>query len=75
MLIDFAYEPQIKTIQLSPENNPLAPAVTPLGLWNLVLQFDDLETEREYLLCKNYSLQLRLDQVDLAGPGLPVHLQ
>lgn len=52
MLMDFAYEPQIKTIQLSPENAPLAPAVTPLGVWNLLLRFDDLRPERDTYYAK-----------------------
>ncbi len=47
MMMDFAYEPEIKTIQLSPVDAPLGPAVTPLGLWNLVLRFDDLRPERD----------------------------
>ena len=46
-LTDFAYEPQIKTIQLSPGISPLAPAVTRLGEWNLLLRFDDLRSDRE----------------------------
>jgi len=46
-LIDFAYEPQIKTIELSPGGFPLAPAVTRLGEWNLMLKFDDLRSERD----------------------------
>lgn len=46
-LIDIAYEPEIKTIQLHPENAPIQPAVTPLGKWDLLLQFDDLRNERD----------------------------
>src|SRR5689334_25360616 len=46
-LLDFAYEPQIKTIQLGPTGAPAAPAVTALGQWNLLLQFDDLRPERD----------------------------
>lgn len=46
-LIDFAYESQIKTIELSPEGSPLAPAVTRFGQWNLILKFDDLRSERD----------------------------
>lgn len=46
-LADTTYEPQIKTVQLSPNGAPLASSVTPLGTWNLVLQFDDLRPERD----------------------------
>ncbi len=46
-LIDIAYEPEIKTIQLSPLDAPLQPAVTPLGKWNLFLRFDDLRNQQE----------------------------
>jgi Domain of unknown function (DUF5103) len=52
MLMDFAYEPQIKTIQLSPDNALLGPAVTPLGVWNLLLRFDDLRAERDTYYAK-----------------------
>lgn len=45
--MDFAYEPQIKTIELWPESSPQASAVIPMGQWNLLLQFDDLHPERE----------------------------
>lgn len=48
--IDYAYEKEIKTIILGPGfNGPqahLLPAVTELGQWNLMLQFDDLRTDR-----------------------------
>lgn len=50
--MDFAYEPQIKTIELSPDNSPLGPAVTPLGHWNLLLRFDDLRPERDTYYAK-----------------------
>lgn len=46
-LMDFAYEPQIKTIELSPENSPLTPAVISLGQSDLVLKFDDLSPDRD----------------------------
>ena len=46
-LTDFAYEPEIRTVELSPEGFPLLPAVTKLGVWNLVLRFDDLRSDRE----------------------------
>ena len=49
--IDLAYEPQIKTMVLHPDfNDPqvyLQPAVTRLGQWNLILEFDDLQPSRE----------------------------
>jgi hypothetical protein len=46
-LIDIAYEPEIKTVQLHPENAPIQPAVTPFGKWDLLLQFDDLRNQRD----------------------------
>jgi len=46
-LIDMAYEPQIKTVTLSPNGAPLEPAVTTLGQWNLVLEFDQLVPDRD----------------------------
>jgi len=46
-LMDLTYEPQIKTVQLNVDGLPLNPAVTRLGQWNLVLQFDDLRSERD----------------------------
>lgn len=50
-LIDFAYEPQIHTIAIRPAvNDPssyLAPAVTQLGDWSLILEFDDLTDHRD----------------------------
>ncbi|HEY9487745.1 MAG TPA: type IX secretion system plug protein domain-containing protein, partial [Chryseosolibacter sp.] len=48
---DFAYEPQIKTIVVRPGySDPqtyLEPAVTRLGDWNLLLEFDDLSNQRD----------------------------
>lgn len=48
---DFAYEPQIKTIVIRPAfEDPrtyLEPAVTRLGDWNLLLEFDDLRAQRD----------------------------
>lgn len=46
-LIDQAYEPQIKTVMLYPNGTPLLAAVTRLGQWNLVLEFDDLRSEND----------------------------
>ena len=50
-LTDFAYEPQIKTVRISPagpdSRTKLQPAVTQLGRGNLVLEFDDLHNERD----------------------------
>lgn len=46
-LIDIAYEPEIKTIQLHPVNAPMEPAVTSMGRWDLLLEFDDLRTDRD----------------------------
>jgi hypothetical protein len=54
-LIDFAYESQIKTIQLHPTvgaEADLMPAVTRLGTWNLLLEFDDLRNQRENYYAK-----------------------
>jgi hypothetical protein len=48
--IDYAYEKEIKTIavrnDLSALQAYLLPAVTELGQWNLILEFDDLRTDR-----------------------------
>jgi hypothetical protein len=48
-LTDTAYEPTIKTVKLTPagadSRSQLLPAVTPIGSWNLVLEFDDLQSE------------------------------
>ncbi|QOI97927.1 MAG: DUF5103 domain-containing protein [Flammeovirgaceae bacterium] len=57
-LSDKAYEPEIKTVRLynlegfatRPELNP---AVTRMGNWNLVLEFDDLKDQRD-----NYYLRI-----------------
>ncbi|HKZ39041.1 MAG TPA: type IX secretion system plug protein domain-containing protein [Chryseolinea sp.] len=51
-LIDLGYEPEIKTIQLYPENAPTEPAVTSFGKWNLLLQFDDLRNQRDTYYAK-----------------------
>jgi hypothetical protein len=45
---DYAYEPQIKTVLLHPIGDSdanLLPAVTKLGEWSLVLEFDDLRNQ------------------------------
>ncbi|HEU5291835.1 MAG TPA: type IX secretion system plug protein domain-containing protein [Cyclobacteriaceae bacterium] len=50
-LSDLSYEPQIKTVRLSPlgvdSRAQLLPAVVQLGTFNLLLQFDDLRDQRE----------------------------
>ena len=46
-LIDIAYEADIKTVQLHPVNAPIEPAVTSMGKWDLLLEFDDLRTDRD----------------------------
>jgi hypothetical protein len=50
-LSDVAYEPQIKTVRLTPfggaSRTQLLPAVTQLGTWNLQLEFDDLRDQRD----------------------------
>lgn len=50
-LSDVSYETRIKTVRLFPTNissgSPFQPAVTPLGVWNLLLVFDDLSTQRD----------------------------
>ena len=47
---DKVYEPQIKTVQLYPDQGGLQdnlfPAVAPVGQMNLVLEFDDLQSNR-----------------------------
>ena len=45
--MDLAYEPEIMTVQLHPANAPIEPAVTPMGKWDLLLQFDDLRNQRD----------------------------
>jgi hypothetical protein len=49
--IDYAYEQQVKTVVVRPAfGDPqsfLEPAVTRLGQWNLMLEFDDLHTARD----------------------------
>jgi hypothetical protein len=51
-LIDIAYEQEIKTIQLHPVNAPIEPAVTSMGKWDLLLEFDDLRTDRDTYYAK-----------------------
>lgn len=46
-LNDFVYEPQIRTVELSPEGQPLEPAVVQFGRPPLMLQFDDLASDRD----------------------------
>ena len=45
--MDLAYEPEIMTVQLHPANAPIEPPVTPMGKWDLLLQFDDLRNQRD----------------------------
>jgi len=53
---DQAYEEQIKTIMLYPESNAtranLLPAVAPLQQQNLLLEFDDIQDDRENYYAK-----------------------
>src|SRR5688572_9772922 len=51
-LIDMAYEPEIKTIQIHPVNAPVEPAVTSLGKWDLLLEFDDLRNQQDSYYAK-----------------------
>lgn len=48
---DRTYEPQIKTVRLfnySPDpQSEISPAVTRMGNWSLLLEFDDLHTDRD----------------------------
>jgi hypothetical protein len=50
-LSDMRYEPQIKTVRLTPmgldSRSQLLPAVTPIGTQNLQLDFDDLRDQRD----------------------------
>lgn len=46
-LSDFVYEPQIRTVELTPEGQPLEPAVVQFGRPPLMLQFDDLIADRD----------------------------
>ncbi|MCK6618672.1 MAG: DUF5103 domain-containing protein [Cyclobacteriaceae bacterium] len=57
-LIDKAYEPEIKTVKLYnlegfASRPDLNPAVTRTGNWNLMLEFDDLKSQRD-----NYNLRI-----------------
>jgi hypothetical protein len=49
--IDFTYEPQIRTVVIRPgfedPSTYLEPAVTSMGQWNLILEFDDLRDQRD----------------------------
>jgi hypothetical protein len=47
LLEDATYENEIKTVRLFQQGNPLSPAVIRMGQWNLMLDFDDLTTERD----------------------------
>ena len=51
-LIDIAYEPEIKTVQLHPLNAAVLPAVTPVGRWDLLLEFDDLRSTQDTYYAK-----------------------
>jgi hypothetical protein len=55
--VDMTYEDQIRTVAIHPGfNDPtstLLPAITKFGDWNLILEFDDLQPERN-----NYYLRL-----------------
>jgi hypothetical protein len=46
-LSDLVYEEQIRTVELTPEGQPLEPAVMTFGGRPLLLQFDDLATDRD----------------------------
>jgi hypothetical protein len=46
-LEDAIYEKEIKTVRLFRRGIPLAPAVTQLGQWDLLLEFDDLAENRD----------------------------
>ena len=46
-LKDYAYEDQVHTIRLFPPGQPLSPAVSPLNGVNLMLEFDELNAERQ----------------------------
>lgn len=55
-LIDIAYEQPIKTVVIHPAFSDAAsllqPAVTSLGQWNLVLEFDDLTSQNDSYFVK-----------------------
>ena len=63
-LLDLSYEPQIKTVRLSPlgvdSRAQLLPAVVQLGTWNLLLQFDDLRPQRENYYARIIGLYVRI---------------
>jgi hypothetical protein len=46
-LEDAIYEKEIKTVRLYRRGIPLAPAVTQMGVWDLLLEFDDMAENRD----------------------------
>jgi hypothetical protein len=46
-LEDVSYEQEIKTVRLFRRGAPLSPAVTQLGQWDLMLEFDDMAQDRD----------------------------
>jgi hypothetical protein len=56
MLNDLTYEPQIRSVSIHPispnRDVTLEPAVTELGDWNLMLEFDDLIAEKDNYYAK-----------------------
>lgn len=44
---DMVYEKEIRTVRLFRRGSPLSPAVIQLGIWDLVLEFDDIAEDRD----------------------------
>lgn len=73
-LVDYAYESQIKTIQLAPEGHPTEPAVTQLGKADLQLLFDDLRSDRDSYYARIIHCQYDWSRSDLQDLDfLPVY--
>jgi hypothetical protein len=64
-LEDTAYEKEIKTVRLFRRGAPLSPAVTQLGQWDLMLEFDDLAEDRD-----TYSASIIHCNYDWTASGL-----
>ncbi len=66
---DYRYEQTIKTVVIRPfadsPDSYLLPAVTQIGQWNLILEFDDLSTQRE-----NYYVRIIHCNQDWTKSGL-----
>lgn len=64
-LEDYVYEKEIKTVRIYPEGSALSPAVTTLARPNLILEFDDIATDRD-----NYNVRIIHCNHDWTKSGL-----